>query len=167
MGGSHEWTRKAAARVAGAVLLAVIGGGAAVGAEDISDKLMIEKGREVFLTAGGVGCVSCHGSYAEGTVGVGPPTRGSNERTIRAALQAEKCMEFLRNDLSDALIKQVAAYFQWLGQLKLIKAIAHRGRFVPDQLEVHPGTKVHFVVANADAQEIGRASCRERVCQYV
>lgn len=118
-------------------------------ADEVPDKLLIEKGREVFLTAGGVGCIACHGRYAEGDTGIGPYNRGVGEPVIRAALESVEAMKLLPGELSDAQIKQIAAYYQWLGQLKLVKTLIKRGRFVPEHLEIHPGTRIQLVLNNA------------------
>ncbi len=113
------------------------------------DNPMIEKGRQVFLTAGDVGCAACHGIYAEGDVGIGPYNRGVGEIAIRGALDSVDEMSFLKGELSDAEIGQIAAYYEWLGQLQLVKVLVKRGRFIPSEIQVHPGTKVQFVVNNS------------------
>lgn len=121
-------------------------------AQGMPDKQLIEKGREVFLTAGGVGCAACHGRYAEGDVGIGPNNRGMNEAKIRAALASVLPMKILREELSDAEIKEVAAYVEWLGQLKLVKTLVKRGHFVPERIEIYPGTRIQLVVNNASIE---------------
>ena len=139
----------AAALVLGAAFLAAVAASTPARATDLSEQIMVEKGRELFHT---VGCDVCHGPYAEGNVGIGPHNRGASERVIRAALGSKESMGFLREEISDTEIKQIAAYYQWLGQLKLIKALANQGRFVPERVEVHPGTKVQLVIVNANVQ---------------
>lgn len=118
-------------------------------AQDAAKKQQIEKGREVFLTAAGIGCKACHGPYAEGDTGIGPYNRGVGEPTIRAALATIEPMQMMREELSDAQIKQIAAYYEWLGQLKLVKTLIKRGRFIPDRIEIHPGTRIQLVLNNA------------------
>jgi mono/diheme cytochrome c family protein len=120
-------------------------------AQDAAQKQQIEKGREVFLTAAGIGCKACHGPYAEGDTGIGPYNRGVGEPTIRAALATIEAMQMMREELSDAQIKQIAAYYQWLGQLKLVKTLIKRGRFIPDRIEIHPGTRIQLVLNNASS----------------
>lgn len=112
------------------------------------DMRVVEQGLEIFLNAGEVGCSACHGPYAEGDVGIGPYNRGFDEAAIRKALKTVDAMKFLEEVLSDQQITQVAAYYQWLGDLQLIKTRSIRGRFFPERVQVAPGTKVQFVVSN-------------------
>ncbi len=135
-----------------AMVMALIWGVSAVQAANLPDNLLIEKGREVFLTAGGVGCAACHGPYAEGDVGIGPYNRGFKEAAIVAAINSVEAMEFLREEMTNSQIKQIAAYYEWLGQLKLVKTLAKRGRFIPNRVEVYPGDKIQLVVNNASTQ---------------
>jgi len=114
------------------------------------DESMIRRGREVFLTAGGVGCVACHGPYAEGDVGIGPYNRGFKEKAIRAALGRVAEMKFLHDELTDTEIRQVAAYYESLGEEMLVKTRVVRGHFIPSKIRIRPGTKVQLVVNNRD-----------------
>ena len=116
------------------------------------EEISIKKGREVFLTAGGVGCVACHGPYAEGDVGIGPYNRGFKEHEIRVALDRVDQMRFLRDEMTEVEIKQVAAYYESLGEQLLVKTRVVRGRFIPNKIRVHPRTKVQLVVNNRDPQ---------------
>ena len=118
------------------------------------DADVLDHGREIFLNIGQVGCVACHGSYAEGDVGIGPYNRGRDEQAIRKALKTVGAMKFLNEELNDTQIKQIAVYYEWLGQLKLIKTHVVAGRFFPDKLDVAPGTKVQLVVVNRSHSHI-------------
>lgn len=118
-------------------------------ADELSDKL-VENGREVFLTAGGVGCASCHGRYGEGNVG--PFNRGVSEVTVRGALQSADAMGFLRDSMTEEKITQVAAYLGWLGELQLVKTLVKQGRFIPDEVSVYPGTAIQLAVQNASLE---------------
>ncbi len=120
-------------------------------ADEASTKSLIDKGREVFLTAGGVGCMACHGPYAEGDTGIGPYNRGVGEPTIRAALASVEAMKLLREELSDEQVKQVAAYYEWLGQLKLVKTLVKRGHFLPDHVQLYPETRIQLVLSNTSS----------------
>ena len=112
---------------------------------------LVKKGRQVFTTAGGVGCAACHGAYAEGDLGIGPYNRGVEEQKIRDALVSVEAMSFLREEMNEAKIKGIAAYYTWLGELQLVKTLAKRGRFIPDRLQIYPGTKVQLVIKNASS----------------
>ena len=77
---------------------------------------LIDAGKVVFLTAGGVGCASCHGANAEGKSGLGPNIRGKSEAQIVNALTTVKLMAFLQypDKLTPADVHAVAAYLGWL-----------------------------------------------------
>lgn len=111
---------------------------------------LIAKGRDIFLHVADVGCVACHGSHAEGDVGIGPFNRGMDETAIRAALERVEAMQFLRDDLTEDGIEQIAAYYERMGELRLIKTHLVRGRFFPDRIEVKPGEEIQLVVVNRD-----------------
>lgn len=111
---------------------------------------LIARGRDIFLHVADVGCVACHGPYAEGDVGIGPFNRGMDEAAIRAALQKVEAMQFLRDDLTEDGIEAIAAYYQRMGELRLIKTHLVKGRFFPDHVEVAPGEEVQLVVVNRD-----------------
>ena len=110
---------------------------------------MIKAGEKVFRTVAEIGCASCHGDYAEGDKGIGPYNRGVGEEKIRAAINSIEAMEFLKEEIHDREIKQIAAYYYWLGELQLVKTLAKRGRFIPDSVQVYPGTKIQLVINNS------------------
>lgn len=120
-------------------------------ADELSNDL-IEKGREVFSTVAGVGCAACHGRYAEGDLGIGPYNRGANEAKIRAALQKVDAMSILRDEMTDEKIVQVAAYFRWMGELQLVKTMYKQGRFIPNEVNIYPGTAIQLSVNNASPE---------------
>ena len=127
---------------AGLLMLAVL----SAGAQDPSNMVLVEQGKQIFETAGGVGCKTCHGAFGEGKVG--PTNRGVNEATIREALAKIAPMQFLRDQLADDDIKKVAAYTEWMGQHLLVKTLLKRGQFVPEKVVVYPGTAVQLVIEN-------------------
>jgi cytochrome c553 len=110
----------------------------------------VEKGRVIYDTAAGVGCKSCHGTYGEGKVG--PPNRGVNESTIREALDKIGPMQFLRDQLKDDDIRQIAAYTDWMGQHLLQRVLLKRGRFIPEVVTIHPGTAIQLVIENTGSE---------------
>ena len=114
------------------------------------DMAMVEQGRQIFETIGGVGCKACHGPFAEGKVG--PSNRGVNEPTIREALAKIGPMQFLREQLAEEDIKRVAAYTEWMGRHMLVKSLLKRGRFIPDVISLHPGTPVQLVIENTGTE---------------
>ena len=120
----------------------------------VADRQTVEYGRELFLHAGEVGCTACHGRYAEGDVGIGPYNRGFSEKAIRSALTNVDAMAFLRAKLNDQQISQIAAYYQWLGGVQLIKTQLVNGRFFPETLSVRPGTRIQLAIANRNNAEV-------------
>jgi len=120
----------------------------------VVDKQAVEYGRELFLHAGEVGCTACHGRYAEGDVGIGPYNRGFSEKSIRSALKNVDAMSFLRAKLNDQQISRIAAYYQWLGGVQLVKTQLVNGRFFPETLSVRPGTRIQLAIANRNNAEV-------------
>lgn len=110
------------------------------------DDALIQQGKQVFETVAGVGCKACHGDFGEGKIG--PANRGATEETIKAALANIEAMSFLRSQLSDEAIRQVAAYTSWMGQHKLVRILVKRGRFIPPVTQIYPGTPVQLVIQN-------------------
>ena len=119
-------------------------------AEDAPGTALVEQGKLIFETVGGVGCKTCHGAFGEGKVG--PANRGVNEATIREALAKIAPMQFLRDQLPDEDVKKVAAYTEWMGRHLLVKTLLKRGHFVPEKVSVHPGTPVQLVIENTGTE---------------
>ena len=111
---------------------------------------LVDEGRQLFETVGGVGCKTCHGAFGEGKVG--PANRGVNEATIREALAKIPAMQILRDQVSDDDIKKLAAYTDWMGRHLLVKALLKRGQFVPDRVTVYPGTPIQLVIENTGTE---------------
>jgi mono/diheme cytochrome c family protein len=85
-------------------------------AADSADAAQLALGKEVFeVTAGGIGCASCHGldGKGNGPANVGaPPNRGLDEARVRTALDNVELMSAIK--LTDAELKAVVAYLQFL-----------------------------------------------------
>ncbi len=110
------------------------------------------EGARVFGTVAGVGCKTCHGEYAEGDVGVGPYIRGATEGTIRAAIDATGEMIVIKNVITEDEIKAVSAYVGSLGSMQAVRTLAKRGRFLPAEICIRPGTDVQLIIQNASIQ---------------
>jgi mono/diheme cytochrome c family protein len=119
-------------------------------AQDAPGLALVEQGKVIFETAGGVGCKTCHGAFGEGKVG--PANRGVNEATIREALAKIAPMQFLRDQLADGDIKKVAAYTEWMGRHLLVKTLLKRGEFIPERVSVYPGTPIQLVIENTGTE---------------
>jgi len=113
------------------------------------DMKLVEKGRAVSRTVAGIGCAGCHGPYGEGDVGIGPYIRGVDLSKIRAAIAGVEPMRIVKSAIQPQDIEAVAAYYSWLGQHQLVKALVKRNRFVPATVEIYPGTAVQLAIKNA------------------
>lgn len=120
-------------------------------AQDNNDSLLAE-GEQVFSTVAGIGCKTCHGEYAEGDVGVGPYLRGASEGAIRAAIDATAEMIVIKSVITDDEIKAVAAYVGKLGTMQPVRTLAKRGRFLPQEISIRPGTDVQLIIQNSSFQ---------------
>lgn len=118
-----------------------------------SDDSQLAEGTRVFDTIAGVGCKTCHGEYAEGDVGVGPYIRGATEGMIRAAIDATDAMVVITSVITDDEVKAVAAYLGHLGTMQAVRTLAKRGRFLPGEISVRPGTNVQLIIQNAGMQK--------------
>ena len=117
-----------------------------------NDGSQLAAGERVFNTVAGIGCKTCHGEYAEGDVGVGPYLRGASEGAIRAAIDATGEMVVIKSVITDDEIKAVAAYVGKLGTLQPVRTLAKRGRFLPQEISIRPGTRVQLIIKNASIQ---------------
>lgn len=116
------------------------------------DDSQLAEGERVFNTIAGIGCKTCHGEYAEGDVGVGPYLRGASEGAIRAAIDATGEMVVIKSVITDDEIKAVAAYVGKLGTMQPVRTLAKRGRFLPQEISVRPGTEVQLIIQNSSIQ---------------
>jgi mono/diheme cytochrome c family protein len=117
-----------------------------------ADDGQLAEGTRVFSEIAGVGCKTCHGEYAEGDVGVGPYIRGATEGTIRAAIDATGEMIVIKSAITEDEIKAVSAYVGRLGSMQAVRTLAKRGRFLPAELSIRPGTAVQLIIQNSSIQ---------------
>ncbi len=120
-------------------------------AQGNEDSQLVE-GARVFNTIAGIGCKTCHGEYAEGDVGVGPYIRGASEGAIRAAIDATDAMVVIKNAITEDKIMAVAAYVGDLGTMQAARTLAKRGRFLPSEVSIRPGTGVQLIIQNSSIQ---------------
>lgn len=117
-----------------------------------ADDELLAEGARVFGTIAGIGCKTCHGEYAEGDVGVGPYIRGATAGMIRAAIEATNEMIVVRNVISDEEIRAVAAYVGRLGSMQVARTLAKRGRFLPAEISIRPGTGTQLIIQNSSVE---------------
>ncbi len=115
------------------------------------DPELAAKGRELFeVSAGGVGCASCHGSFALGDIEVGPNIRGVSADTIKNALENVEVMEFLASQLKDEDITAIAEYLKYLGTFQPFKSTHKGGVWDPAELKLPVKTKAQVIIQNGD-----------------
>lgn len=109
----------------------------------------VQQGRQVYETIAGIGCKACHGDFAEGDLGVGPYIRGATEGSIRAAVDGIGEMVAVKMIIRDEEIAAVTNYLAYLGDMQVARTLSKRGRFLPQETFVRPGTLVQVVIKNS------------------
>lgn len=135
-----------------ALLHVLVAGQLAPSMAQAEDDGLLAEGARVFSTIAGVGCKTCHGEYGEGDVGVGPYIRGAGEGAIRAAIDATGEMIVIKTVITEDEIKAVTAYVGRLGTMQAARTLAKRGRFLPEDISVRPGTDLQLIVQNSSIQ---------------
>jgi hypothetical protein len=77
-------------------------------------------GEELFRTAGGYGCSTCHGLFAQGGGNVGGNIRGKALSDINASLNNEPTMLLLNDVLTTDDRKSLEQYLKELGNMPLV-----------------------------------------------
>jgi cytochrome c553 len=78
-------------------------------------------GEKLFRTAGGYGCSTCHGMFAQGGGNVGGNIRGKTLEDINARLNNEPTMKLLADALTTNDRQLLAFYLEALGELQLVE----------------------------------------------
>lgn len=112
----------------------------------------LSEGARVYSSIAGIGCKTCHGEYAEGDVGVGPYIRGATEGMIRAAIDGTNEMIVIKTVITEEQIQAVAAYVGRLGTMQVARTLAKRGRFLPAEMSIRPGTDAQLVIQNSSVE---------------
>lgn len=76
---------------------------------------------QLYQTAGGYGCVACHGQFAQGGGNVGGNIRNHSPQQINTALQKQPLMQLLDKALSTEERMQLASYLKTVGEYQLIE----------------------------------------------
>lgn len=82
-----------------------------------------EDGEHLFRTAGGYGCSTCHGMYAQGGGNVGGNIRGKSLEDINTVLDNEPTMKLLSEVLNSHKRQLLGNYLTTLGELPLVEWI--------------------------------------------
>lgn len=86
-------------------------------------KNLFEQGEHLFRTAGGYGCSTCHGMFAQGGGNVGGDVRGKGIDKINIALEKEPTMQLLSNALNLEQRELLASYLIELGKMPSVEWI--------------------------------------------
>ncbi|MEZ9946804.1 c-type cytochrome [Vibrio breoganii] len=78
-------------------------------------------GEQIFRTAGGYGCSTCHGLFAHGGGNVGGNIRGKTLQDINSSLEHESTMKLLSDVLTVKDRQALAMYLNTLGNLPLVE----------------------------------------------
>lgn len=106
------------------------------------------KGRQLYLTAGGYGCVVCHGPVANGAGQVGGNIRGASLEKLNTALAGQPTMQLLTTELGDDDIRELAAYLQSLETIPLIELEYNDPVWNIKQSPVTAGQWIQLVIFN-------------------
>lgn len=87
------------------------------------DKNLFAQGEHLFRTAGGYGCATCHGIFAQGGGNIGGDVRGKGLEKLNLALEKEPTMLLLSNVLDLAQRELLAAYLIELGEMPVVEWI--------------------------------------------
>ncbi len=82
-----------------------------------------EDGEHLFRTAGGYGCSTCHGMYAQGGGNVGGNIRGKSLEDINKVLDNEPTMTLLSEVLNSHKRQLLGNYLTALGEIPLVEWI--------------------------------------------
>ncbi|MDG3084995.1 hypothetical protein P7F88_02365 [Vibrio hannami] len=83
--------------------------------------LSFSQGEELFRTAGGYGCSTCHGLFATGSGNVGGNIRGKTLKEINTVLDTEPTMKLLSEALDEQDRQLLALYLGDLGGIPSIE----------------------------------------------
>jgi len=84
---------------------------------------LFEQGEHLFRTAGGYGCSTCHGMFAQGGGNVGGDVRGKGIDKLNSALEKESTMLLLSNALNLEQRELLASYLIELGKIPSVEWI--------------------------------------------
>lgn len=110
-------------------------------------------GKQIFRTAGGYGCSTCHGMFAQGGGNVGGNIRGKTLEDINLRLDNEPTMKLLSNALTTDDRRVLAYYLETLGQLPLVEwTIDDKATDV--EISINQGVPSQLVIFNKRLEPI-------------
>jgi hypothetical protein len=130
------------------VTLMVVLGASVTGLAQDFDMEAVERGRVVYdVSAGGIGCTTCHAPFALGNIG--PDIRGMSARDIADSLDSIPDMAFI--SLSDADLDDLATYLGWLGAHQPVTIRMTGAAFARPEVALKTGVPVQLIFQNGDA----------------
>lgn len=104
-------------------------------------------GEQLFRTAGGYGCSTCHGMFAQGGGNIGGNIRGKTLEDLNVRLDNEPTMKLLSNALTTDDRRVLAYYLEALGRLPLVEwTIDDKATDV--EISINQGTLSQLVIFN-------------------
>lgn len=108
----------------------------------------ISAGESTFRTAGGYGCIACHGFYGQGGGNVGGNIRGSSLNDLKYSLEHEQTMKLLGDVLSEQDKINLADYMEYLGTFQLVDWVYEGTKGGLLSASIDSGKKSQLVVLN-------------------
>jgi hypothetical protein len=105
-------------------------------------------GRDLYLKAGGYGCIVCHGPVANGGGQAGGAIRGATREALDKSLAEQPTMQLLVNALSQDNIADLSNYLESLAQIPLVELVYSDSGWIITQAPVAKGQTVQMVVFN-------------------
>jgi len=105
-------------------------------------------GRDLYLKAGGYGCIVCHGPVANGAGQAGGAIRGATRQALDKALAEQPTMQLLVNALSQDNIGDLSSYLESLALVPLVELVYSDSDWAITQEPVARGQTVQIVVFN-------------------
>lgn len=124
------------------------------GAALASNTLDFEQGEHLFRTAGGYGCSTCHGLYAQGGGNAGGNIRGKGLEALNFVLENEPTMQLLGPSLSKNDRRLLAHYVTELGTFNLIEWTIEED-VVSQRGHVRPNVINQLVILNKKFETVG------------
>lgn len=115
-------------------------------AQQVTAALGASHGEQIYRSAGGYGCVACHGQFAHGGGNVGGNIRGATLPQLQQALNNEPSMQLLKGGLSEQDQRLLIAYLQQLGSYQLLQwTLGEQGSY---QKQVIEAQNTQVVISN-------------------
>ena len=120
----------------------------------------VERGRQLYLSAGGYGCQVCHGLVAHGAGQAGGAIRGANLQALRTSLESNAPMQPLLAVLPMEKQQILAAYLLSLADIPLLQLTFDQAQWSLQAENFVSGQTVELVLYNGsfDSQTLDLSS---------